>query len=111
MLHCLNLLPSPQESALLFSKVSTGGPLLDRTEMGFPCSGNNKEDSRSSLSARSARVPVGTELAWKEQGLNKAPQEAMQSSHIFHGFCSTACNQDILSFKIMCFSAPVYQLP
>lgn len=75
----------------------------------FPVAAVIRRTVGTLLADRSARAPVGIELAWKEQSHNKALQEAMQSSHIFHGFCSPACNRDVRSFKIMCFSAPVYQ--
>lgn len=52
----------------------------------------DKENHRSSAADGSVRAPVGIKLAWKEQGRNKAPQEAMQSSHIFQCFCSPSCN-------------------
>lgn len=53
---------------------------------------SDKEDCRSSAADGSVRGPVGIKLMWKEQGHEKAPQKAMQSSHIFHCFCSLSCN-------------------
>ena len=93
MLHCLNLLPSPREPEFLCSKVSTGGNLrCTEQRWGFPVVAIIRRTVGALLADRSARAPVGIELAWKEQGHNKAPQEAMQSRHIFHCFCSPACN-------------------
>lgn len=44
---------------------------------GFPVEEIIRRTVGALLADRSARVPVGIELAWKEQGHNKALQEAM----------------------------------
>lgn len=76
---------------------------------GFPVAAIIRRTVGALLTDESVRAPVGIELSWKEQGHNKAPQEVVQSSHIFHCFCSPACNRDVLlkscAFQPLCTNA------
>lgn len=102
LLHCPNLLSISPGANISLQQGQHGDPSATQSRDRGSLYWQQPRTAGGLDADGSERAFVGTGLAWKVEGRNKAPREAMQSSPIFHGVCSPACNRDVLPFKTTC---------